>query len=75
MKSSFESSCVSVLVACLIAGVGLSLLSVQCSLLGIGITVAGLSAMAVGLVRVIASLPARLVAKFGKGIGSSPVPC
>lgn len=65
MKSRFESSCITVLASCLVAGLGLSLLAGQCSMLGIVIVLAGMTGIAGGVVEVAKSLPVRMAAKYG----------
>ncbi len=65
MKSRFESSCITVLASCLVAGLGLSLLAGQCSMLGIVIVLAGITGIAGGVVEVAKSLPERMATKYG----------
>ncbi|HNS40782.1 MAG TPA: hypothetical protein PKJ56_11135 [Promineifilum sp.] len=65
MKSRFESSCITVLASCLVAGLGLSLLAGQCSMLGIVIVLARITGIADGVVEVAKSLPERMAAKYG----------
>lgn len=65
MKSRFESSCITILASCLVAGLGLTLLAGQCSMLGIVIVLAGITGIAGGVVEVAKSLPERMAAKYG----------